>query len=235
MMKTVCSLPATWLPLLVPGSLLLLSACTPTAAGPSAALKQQFAQIQQQQQQQAEQLNVLQQQLDQLLQQTPGSVPTSFLSQSSQHENSKMIVNQPATIPAAISQEVSALADSASNYLAAFSNLAAGRYGIAETGFNNFLTEYPEHQYTSNARYWLASAQLSQGKLQLASSNLRQVIVDLNSQERAPAALVLLAKVYQQQQLNNEADEVLEQLRIHYPDSSEAQQFLQEVEPQQPL
>lgn len=235
MIKALYSLPTIWLSLLVPGSLLLLNACAPPASGPSAALKQQFAQMQQQQQQQAEQLERLQQQLGQLLEQSPASFPVAIAEQRPHPANPEMGIDKPITIPAAISQELSALADSASSYLAAFSNLAAGRYAVAETGFNNFLFAYPDHQYTPNARYWLASAQFSQGKRQLASANLRQVVDDSNSQERAPAALALLAKVYQQQQLNNEADEVLEQLRIHYPDSSEAQQLFQNAEPQQPL
>lgn len=217
MIKTFCAVPAIWRFLFLPGSLLLLSSCAPTAAGPSAALKQQFAQMQQQQQQQAEQLEMLQQQLAQLQQQTPGSVVAQKPRGSS--------TTTMAVIPAEISQEVSALADSAANYLAAFSNLAAGRYAVAETGFNNFLNYYPEHQYSSNARYWLASAQLSQGKLPQAASNLRQLVVDVNRPERIPAALVLLAKVYRQQHLNNEADEVLDQLRSRYPESREAQLF----------
>jgi tol-pal system protein YbgF len=230
--KSLRSLPVDWL-LLVACSM-LLSACTPTAAGPSAALKQQFAQMQQQQQQQAEQLKVLQQQLEQLLQ-SPDPIAFSNTAQQQKPVETGMVTGQPITIPAAISQEVSALADSASSYLAAFSNQAAGRYAVAETGFSNFLQEYPEHQYTPNARYWLANAQMSQGKLQLASSNLRQVIIEIDNQQKAPAALVLLAKIYQQQQLNNEADEVLDQLRRRYPESSEAQQFPQDTEPQQPL
>ncbi len=224
MIITLFTIPVTWPRLLLIGSLLLLSACAPTVSGPSAALRQQFAQMQQQQQQQAEQLEALQQQLAQWQQQTPGSVAVQ-----NPRGSSTMAM---AEIPADISREVSALADSASSYLAAFSSLAAGRYSVAENGFNNFLKRYPQHQYSSNARYWLASAQLSQGKLQQASSNLRQVVVDVNQQGKIPAALVLLAKVYQQQHLNNEADEVLEQLRSRYPESSEAQLFFQNTEPQ---
>lgn len=215
-MKTLCSLPFGW-PSLIYCSLFLLSACLPTTtpSGPSAALKQQFDQMQQQQRQQAEQIQALQQQLAQLRPSPTSSVPAV----------AKQTAAKPFAIPAAISEEITALADSASTYLAAFSSLAAGRYLAAETGFSGFISKYPEHQYTPNARYWLASALWAQNKLQAAASNLRQVIVDNNGQERAPAALLLLAKIYRQQQFNNEADEVLEQLRRRYPESTEAQQF----------
>jgi len=123
------------------------------------------------------------------------------------------------------SQEISALTASASSYLAAFTELASGHYASAETGFQNFLQEFPEHQYTTNARFWLADAQSAQGKLQLAESNLRQILSDPRGQVKAPAALLKLARIYRQQGLEPQADETLEQLRSTYPDSPEAQQF----------
>jgi tol-pal system protein YbgF len=216
---------------------LLLIGCTPTATGPSAALKQQFAQMQRQQRQQAEQIRALQEQLAQL---QPEDADFTITAKTEQTRPLPSIDTlrpsaEEAVIPTAISPELSALAGSAVSYLQAFSSLAAGSYAEAENGFNQFLNSYPDHQYSPNARYWLANAQLSQGKLQLASSNLRQLLVDREGQQRVPAALVLLARVYQQQNLPNEADEVLEQLRSRYPESSEAQQLFNNAEPQQQL
>jgi tol-pal system protein YbgF len=190
-----------------------------------------LAQLQQTQQQQAEQLNILQQQLEAVRQQAPEIFANYDAGLQVQQPAATPLIPAPqaTTIPAVISQELTELADSASSYLAAFSNLAAGRFAVAESGFNDFLAQYANHQYSSNARYWLASAQFSQGKLQSASSNLRQIIVTDSSQQRAPAALLMLAKVYQQQQKYPEAEDVLEQLRNRYPDSSEAQQFFQDT------
>ncbi len=221
MIKSVCSSATGWLVMLF-CSLVLLSACTSPPGTPSAALKRQFTQMQQQQRQQAEQIEALQQQLA-LLQQNGSALRP----ESAQLLETPVVTTtqEPSTIPAAIGQEVSALADSAASYLAAFSNLAAGRYAAAESGFSNFINSYPDHQYTPNARYWLASTQVSQDKLQDASTNLRQVIVDTKGQDRAPAALALLAKIYLKQHLNDYAEEVLEQLRSRYPDSNEAQHY----------
>lgn len=209
--------------------LILLSSCTQTIVGTSPDLSQQLASLQQQQTQQAKQLSELQLQLAQLQQQLLVSTPVPPITMERPQQQRPEEI-EPATIPAAISQEVAALADSASTYLSAFSNLAAGRYSVAEGGFDIFLSEYPNHQYAPNARYWLASSQLSQGKLQLASSNLRQIIIDMEGQQRAPAALFMLAKIYSQQQMLTEADEVLDQLRDRYPDSQEAQQLYKEDE-----
>ncbi len=216
---------------------LLFSGCTQTATGPSAALKQQFAQMQRQQQQQAEQIRALQEQLAQL---QPEAADLTSMAKTEQTRQLPSIDTlrpsaEKAVIPAAASQELSTLADSAASYLQAFSSLAAGRYAEAENGFNQFLNSYSGHQYSPNARYWLANAQLSQGKLQLASSNLSQLLIDREGQQRAPAALVLMARIYQQLDLPDEADEVLEQLRSRYPESSEAQQLFNNAEPQQQL
>ena len=220
---------ATWLPAAI-CSLLLLSACAPTATGPSSALRQQFETIMQQQQQQAVQLQALQDQLAQL--QLSGAAPAGTQMGSG---------SEPITVPSYTADtpkisvytntEIAAVADSASTYLKAFSNLAAGRFAPAEAGFDHFLRKYPEHQYTPNARYWLASAQVSQSNLQAAMSNLRQIVVASDGQKKAPAALVLLAQIYRQQELQAEAEDVLEQLRSRYPDSPEAQHFYQSDEP----
>jgi len=221
------------LPLTLPAiaCLLFLNACTaPTAAGPSVALKQQFTQMQEQQRQQAMQLMEIQQQLAELQQQllspTEQNRITALAGATTEQATPEP---QPTVVPAAIRQELTGLADSAASYLNAFSNLAAGRYAIAESGFNNFLNSYPQHQYNANARYWLASAQLSQGKLDMAASTLRQVITSATGQDRAPAAMMMLAKVYRQQSQPEAADEILEQLRQRFPKSAEAQQLAPQV------
>ena len=155
--------------------LLLLTACAPTVAGPSTALKQQFAQLQQQQNQQAELLAALQQQLNQI--QWSGTLPTVEVQPQPAPQEAEMPALKPAVTSAVVSQELVVVADSALSYLEAFSNLAAGRNTAAEAGFTRFLQSYPQHQYSANARYRLASAQTAQGKLPLAASNLRQIII----------------------------------------------------------
>lgn len=228
---------------MITGTAFLLTSCAPATTGlaPSGALKDQLAEIRQQQQQQTQTIQQLQQQLALLQQQlgTETAPPTQTQTQSPVEppgleatapagETATIMKPQPQF---SVSQEVSTVAASASSYLAAFSDLAAGRWLAAETGFQKFLNEFSDHPYAPNARYWLASAQLSQGKVELAMSNLRQIIVDPNGQKKAPAALILLAQSYRQQGLSIEADDVLEQLRNRYPDSSEAQQIYRSNEP----
>ena len=225
-MKFNSSFSTICLPLAI-FTICMLSACAPAPSVSSPALRQQLATIMQQQQQQAEQLMVLQEQLT-LLQQQLSTGSTASVTVAPSPEPSPS--DDTPKIPAFVNTEISNLADSASTYLAAFSDLAAGRVAAAEAGFSHFLNQYPEHQYSPNARYWLANAQAAQDNLPAAMSNLRRILVDDNGQEKAPAALVLLAQLYRQQNLPTEADDVLEQLRSHYPDSPEAQHFHQSDE-----
>ncbi len=200
-------------------SLLLLSGCAPPAAGPSLALKEQLAQLSQAQQQQAEQLQALQQQLAQLQQLAGESVITSQIESSLSGSPPPGAVR----IPASAQRELTALTESATSYLAAFSELASGRHSAAERGFERFLSDFPGHQYAANARFWLANAQESQGKLQSALNHYRQLVISPQAQAKAPAALVRMAQIYQRQNQGVQAEEVLEQLRSRFPDSPEAQ------------
>ncbi len=210
------------------GSVLLLSSCAPTPGlAPSGALKDQLREIKLQQQEQATQLQQIQQQFAQLQQQLTGKNAISAQIQGNL-QTPELLTPSGQFIP---NQEVVSIAASASSYLAAFSNLAAGQMLSAEVGFQSFLRDFPAHQYSPNARYWLATAQLSQGKTDLAIDNLHQIVVDPNAQAKAPAALTQLAQIYRQQGLPIQADNVLEQLRNRFPESPEAQQFYRSDEP----
>ncbi|MFK5926794.1 MAG: tol-pal system protein YbgF [Desulfuromusa sp.] len=221
------------------GLMFLMSSCAPAPnLAPSGALKTQLREIKQQQQEQASQLQQVQQQLAQLQQQLTAENIISAQIQTNLVTPGQLL---PPTAPSLIAPETSTqlpynqeavnIAASASSYLAAFSNLAAGRLPAAESGFQGFLREFPDHQYSPNARYWLANAQLSQGKTNLAVTNLQQIIANPNAQAKAPAALMQLAQIYRQEGQPIQADNVLEQLRNRYPESPEAQQFYRSNEP----
>ncbi len=222
------------------GLAFLLSSCAPTPSlVPSDALKTQLDEIKQQQAQQADQMQQLQQHLTQLQQQLsaeniPPQHNQSFLEAPEILEPPATPVTMPTETPtqSTVNHEVVSVAASASAYLAAFSNLASGHLSSAETGFQDFLRDFPEHQYSPNARYWLASSQRSQGKNDLAITNFQHITADPNAQAKAPAALIQLAQIYRQEGLQIQVDNVLEQLRNRYPESPEAQQIYRSTEPE---
>lgn len=221
------------------GFVLLNSSCAPAPSlAPSTALKTQLNEIKQQQQQQAEQLQQFRQQLAQLKQQlgTEDILVTNSLNvpetENQQGPSTVPVLPQPeGTNQFANNQEVVTIAASASSYLAAFSNLAAGHFPAAEAGFQKFLQDFPNHQYSPNARYWLANAQLSQKKMNQAITNLQLITANPNAQAKAPAAFMQLAQIYRQEGQTIEAENILEQLRTRYPESPEAQQLYRRNEP----
>lgn len=202
----------------------LLSSCAPAPTGaPSVALSEQLQQIRQQQQQQSEQLQLLTRQMI-LLQQVMG-IEEIQLSEPDPVQALIFAATPPADAPAPPPRTAPQieLNPAVSAYLDAFSHLAGGRPDSAERGFELFLREFPDHQHSANARYWLAQAQSTLGKNDLATATLRQIITDPRAQFKAPAALMQLAAIYRQQGLNHQADDIVDQLRTNYPNSPEAQ------------
>ena len=224
------STPAVYIRLISAlSALALLASCTPATTGLSSSdtLQRQLNSLRAEQQQQATQLKEIRQQLaemQQQLAQNPASTQ-DLLSGAERSPAPTSATKVPPQRPQrqVVSAEASAVAASASAYLAAFSDLAAGHWAAAETGFQNFLNEYSEHPYSPNARYWLASAQLSQGKAEAALGNLQQVVVDPAGRSKAPAALNQMARVYRDYGMTARADQVIEQLRNNFPESPEAQ------------
>ena len=210
--------------------ILILSACVQSTQQVSTqTANSKWQKMAQQQTLQAGQIKALQQQIKQLQKQL---VDKKII--TAKNSSTTTPLSQPLTAPPINytygQNEVAGIAASAASYLAAFSHLAAGQPLAAETGFNTFLNSFPDHQYAPNARYWLANAQLSQGKTSLAQANLQQLATNPKAKDKVPAALLQLAQIYRQKGQVSQANNVLEQLRNHYPESPEAQQFYRSTE-----
>ncbi len=214
--------------------LTFLGGCAqPASVAPSFALREQLQEIKQQQAVQQQQLQDLERVIVQLQQQLAGgqTLATDSLSantnmiQQGLHPEQHREFDSPAPLPQAGTADMIRVADSATSYLTAFSHLASGQYYAAEAGFEQFLINYPDHQYAPNARFWLANAQAAQDKTSQAVSNLRQIISNPAGQEKAPAALVQLINLYQKVGLNAQADEAINQLRDNYGNTPEARFF----------
>ncbi len=216
--------------------LTVLGGCAqPTSVPPSFALREQLQDIKQQQTAQQQQLQEMQQLLSRLQQQLASGQVLPATSDANQNATLSIRQNQefatPASSPAIVipqggTADMLQVADSATSYLTAFSSLANGQYHAAETGFSQFLSTYPDHQYAPNARFWLANALAAQDKTSQAVSNLRQLIADPAGQEKAPAALVQLIQLYQKAGLTTQADDAVNQLRDNYANTPEARSFL---------
>jgi len=210
-----------------PALLLLtsLSACAaaPRVTEPARAQNSQLQQILQLQRQQGKQIQDLTEQLTKLQKQLGSKSPAPTTAELTPTPPAP--APEPAAVHAANPAKIPPLSASAAAFRSAFSDLAAGHFAAAESEFTSFLDHFAEHQYAVNARYWLADAQFAQQKWSLAANNLRQILADPAGTAKAPAALLKLAQIYDQQGKTDDADHLLEQLRTRYPDSLEAQHF----------
>jgi len=210
--------------------ILILSACVQSTQQVSTqTANSQWQKMDRQQTLQAGQIKALQQQIKQLQKLLVDKKIITANNSSTTAPPSQPLAAQPINYTVG-QNEVAGIAASAASYLAAFSHLAAGQPLAAEAGFNTFLSSFPDHQYAPNARYWLANAQLSQGKTSLAQTNLQQLATNPKAKAKVPAALLQLAQIYRQKGQISQANNALEQLRNHYPESPEAQQFYRSTE-----
>lgn len=216
-------LVVTTLALLLTG---LLAACTPPSPlDPT--LDSKLTRLQQQQQQQQQVLVQLQQQLEQLQQQltNPPPIAASLETETVPASPEPLGEQKSEGRITAEAGELALMIEAAGLYLEAFSSLSMGRYEQAGNGFSDFLSRYADHRQANNARYWLAETEIARGLQQQALNNLLQVANDTRQTGKAPAALARLAEIYQQQNMQQQAETILHQLRSRFPQSREAQLY----------
>lgn len=117
-------------------------------------------------------------------------------------------------------------------YSKAFGDLKEGRYPAAISGFQAYLTSYPNGRHTDNARYWLGEAYYISRDYPKAQQQFVRLADDSKSAKRADAMLKLGYTLAEQQQLTP-ARERLNQVVKEFPASpaaSLAKKRLQELD-----
>lgn len=105
---------------------------------------------------------------------------------------------------------------------AARTDYQMGNYELAIAGFQDFLSNYPEHELADNAAYYLGDSYLKQGRLELAVQTFDQVIQLYPKGDKVPVAFYKKAQALEQMQQMPEAIEAYRQLSKLYPESQEA-------------
>ncbi len=77
-------------------------------------------------------------------------------------------------------------------YEAAFAYLKNGQYDAAEQGFQNFLTQYPNHALAGNAKYWLGESYYARGQFDKASRTFAEAYQLYPKGAKAPDNLLKL-------------------------------------------
>lgn len=109
------------------------------------------------------------------------------------------------------------------DYEAALTQLRAGKFREAATGFVAFTKAYPNSSFQPNAHFWAASALYQLKDNVGAAEHYAKVANQWPDDNRAPDALLGLASAQQAQGDAKAATRSLERLVAKYPSSSAAQ------------
>jgi len=115
-------------------------------------------------------------------------------------------------------------------YSQAYNDYLMGNYDLAITGFQDFLTNYPNSEYADNAKHYLGVCYFEQNRYEQAIQAFDQVINLYPKGDKTPVAYFKKAAAYQALQKNNEAVDTWKNLYTLFPDSPEAKLAAQELE-----
>jgi len=108
-------------------------------------------------------------------------------------------------------------------YDQASQDLTQGRYGMALTGFRDFLSRYPSSELADNARYGVGECFFAQSKFDSAAVEYSRVATDYPDGDKVPAALYKLALSEDKLGKTDAAKKTFQDLIKRFPDSGEAQ------------
>ncbi len=115
-------------------------------------------------------------------------------------------------------------------YSSVYNDYLMGNYDLAIAGFQDFLANYADSEYSDNASYYLGVCYTEKGYYEQATQAFDQVINLYPTADKTPTAYYKKAFVLQQLQLDVEAVETLTKLVTIFPDSQEAVLARQQLE-----
>jgi tol-pal system protein YbgF len=115
-------------------------------------------------------------------------------------------------------------------YNSIYSDYLMGNFDLAISGFQDFLSTYPDSELADNAAYYLGVSYFDQGRYDQALQAFDQVINVYPQGNMVPAAHFKKGTAFQELQRNNEAIDVLRRLISLFPDSPEANLARQDLQ-----
>ncbi|WP_423062989.1 tol-pal system protein YbgF [Candidiatus Paracoxiella cheracis] len=111
----------------------------------------------------------------------------------------------------------------ANAYQAAFNLLAKKQYDKSEASFQNYLSDYPNGKYVSNAHYWLGEIYLTQKNNNQAAQQFQTVMTKFPKSPKIADAKLKLAIIHADEGKIAQARQELIQLKKQHPSSTAAQ------------
>jgi tol-pal system protein YbgF len=107
-------------------------------------------------------------------------------------------------------------------YDAAYLEVTRRSYGLAISGFREFIKKYPQSSLADNAGYWIGESFYAQRRFKEAALEFERVINDFPGQDKVPAAMLKAGLCRQELGEKAKADQLWRKLLKQYPRSPEA-------------
>jgi tol-pal system protein YbgF len=117
-----------------------------------------------------------------------------------------------------------------SAYMKAFGLFSANNFRAAAEAFEAFITSYPESEYASNARYWLAECYFSEERYKEAISSFTKVLESKPSEKRGSEAMLKTGLSWYKLNDQEKGDLALRALLEKYPQSEAALQAREQLD-----
>ena len=115
-------------------------------------------------------------------------------------------------------------------YSSVYNDYLMGNYELAIAGFQDFLVNFPDSEYSDNASYYLGVCYHEKGRYDQAISAFDQAINLYPKADKTPPAYYKKGSAQEQLQLNAEAIDTWRKLATIFPESQEAILAVQELE-----
>ena len=110
-------------------------------------------------------------------------------------------------------------ADPKALYSTAYGYLIQRDYGAAETAFDDFLRQYPNHPLAGNAIYWMGELLFVRGQYRAAASAFLKGYQTYGKSEKAPESLLKLAMSLQRLGQKDAACSSFNELNTKFPNA----------------
>jgi len=114
-------------------------------------------------------------------------------------------------------------------YETALNQFKVGNYQLSITGFQNFLSNFPNSQLAPNAQYWIGNAHYAMREYKAAIAAQQKVVSLWPEHAKAPDALLDIASYQSEMGDNKAARESLNTLVKKYPNSPAAEKAKQRL------
>jgi tol-pal system protein YbgF len=110
-------------------------------------------------------------------------------------------------------------ADPKALYSTAYGYLIQRDYGAAETAFDDFLRQYPNHPLAGNAIYWMGESLFVRGQYRAAANSFLKGYQTYGKSEKAPESLLKLAMSLQRLGQKDAACSSFNELNVKFPNA----------------